>query len=151
VLAITPLPARFEAFRIAGSQLKRLPRVGEVPIPLVMAELDAHFGIARRRRSMRSRQAYGHEGVTGWRIIRVMMLSQIGAGRMSRGASSFGVAPCGRAPLNMVQRWLGHSRLSTTAIYTAACGPEEIAFMRLFWRASNLDGGPDAEARHERD
>ena len=28
-------------------------------------------------------------------------------------------------PLNIVQRWLGHARIETTAIYTAAIGDEE--------------------------
>ena len=41
----------------------------------------------------------------------------------------------------MVQRWLGHSRISTTAIYTAACGPEEVAFMQRFWRIPIWIGG----------
>jgi len=32
-----------------------------------------------------------------------------------------------RPPLNLVQRWLGHTH-RTTAIYAAACGREERAF-----------------------
>jgi site-specific recombinase XerD len=35
-----------------------------------------------------------------------------------------------------VQRWLGHARISTTAIYADACGPEEAAFARKFWNAA---------------
>lgn len=38
-----------------------------------------------------------------------------------------------KVPLNMVQRWLGHSRLSTTAIYTEAIGPEERELASLMW------------------
>jgi hypothetical protein len=34
-----------------------------------------------------------------------------------------------------VQRWLGHPRISTTAIYIAACGPGEIAFAARFWHS----------------
>jgi len=37
-------------------------------------------------------------------------------------------------PLNLVQRWMGHARISTTAIYAAACGPEELAFAEQVWR-----------------
>ena len=38
-------------------------------------------------------------------------------------------------PLNIVQRWLGHSRLETTAIYAAALGDEERNLARLTWKA----------------
>jgi site-specific recombinase XerD len=39
-------------------------------------------------------------------------------------------------PLNITQRWMGHARISTTAIYAAACGPEEFAFAAQFWNAN---------------
>jgi integrase len=36
-------------------------------------------------------------------------------------------------PLNLVQRWLGHAQLSTTAIYADAIGPEEQAIAARMW------------------
>jgi integrase/recombinase XerD len=36
-------------------------------------------------------------------------------------------------PLNMAQKWLGHARLSTTAIYTNATGPEEKRIAQRMW------------------
>mgnify|MGYP001139197497 FL=1 len=36
-------------------------------------------------------------------------------------------------PLNMVQRWLGHADIRTTAIYTNAMGPEERALAARMW------------------
>jgi site-specific recombinase XerD len=36
-------------------------------------------------------------------------------------------------PLNMVQKWMGHARISTTAIYADASGEEETAFAARFW------------------
>jgi site-specific recombinase XerC len=36
-------------------------------------------------------------------------------------------------PLNLVQRWMGHARLSSTAIYTSVSGDEEVAFAERFW------------------
>ncbi len=36
-------------------------------------------------------------------------------------------------PLNIVQRWLGHARIETTAIYTAALGEEERLLARRSW------------------
>jgi integrase/recombinase XerD len=39
-------------------------------------------------------------------------------------------------PLNLVQRWLGHAHLSTTAIYADAVGPEEHAIAARMWATS---------------
>jgi site-specific recombinase XerD len=36
-------------------------------------------------------------------------------------------------PLNIVQRWLGHARIETTAIYANAIGKEERALARRIW------------------
>jgi integrase/recombinase XerD len=36
-------------------------------------------------------------------------------------------------PLNLVQRWLGHAQLSTTAIYAEAIGPEEQEIAARMW------------------
>lgn len=37
--------------------------------------------------------------------------------------------------LNIVQRWLGHSRIETTAIYASALGKEERALARRTWKS----------------
>jgi hypothetical protein len=36
-------------------------------------------------------------------------------------------------PLNLVQRWLGHANIKTTAIYTSAMGPEEREIAARMW------------------
>ena len=47
---------------------------------------------------------------------------------------SFGVCALqNRAPINMVRKWLGHARISTTAIYTDAIGEEERDLAKPFW------------------
>ena len=38
-------------------------------------------------------------------------------------------------PLNLVQRWLGHADMATTAIYAAAMGPEERDIAARMWRS----------------
>jgi len=38
-------------------------------------------------------------------------------------------------PLNVVQRWLGHARLETTAIYVGALGEEERHLARRAWKS----------------
>lgn len=48
---------------------------------------------------------------------------------------SYGVAGVSEAmvPLNMMQKWLGHSRIETTAIYANAVGAEERAIASRMW------------------
>ena len=46
----------------------------------------------------------------------------------------FGVAAVSAGiPLNMVQKWLGHAQLSTTAIYADAMGAEEQDITSRMW------------------
>jgi site-specific recombinase XerD len=42
------------------------------------------------------------------------------------------------APINVLQRWMGHARLKTAAIYTSVLGEEERLLDSRTWR--NLDG-----------
>lgn len=47
----------------------------------------------------------------------------------------FGVANAEEnVPMATTQKWLGHARLETTAIYQQAVGREEHAFARRLWR-----------------
>lgn len=41
-------------------------------------------------------------------------------------------------PLNIVQRWLGHARIETTAIYASAIGEEERNLARRVWSSLEL-------------
>ncbi|MCW2351815.1 tyrosine-type recombinase/integrase [Sphingobium sp. B12D2B] len=46
----------------------------------------------------------------------------------------FAVAALGAgAPLNLVQRWLGHSDIQTTSLYAVAVGPEEREIVERVW------------------
>lgn len=58
-------------------------------------------------------------------------------------------------PLNLVQRWLGHADIKTTAIYTSAIGPEEREIASRMWNgntnalageAADGDQGPSGRA-----
>lgn len=48
---------------------------------------------------------------------------------------AFGVAGVAeaQAPLNMVQKWMGHARLETTALYANAIGNEELKIAQRMW------------------
>lgn len=37
------------------------------------------------------------------------------------------------APLNLMQKWLGHAKIETTAIYANAVGEEERSIAKRMW------------------
>jgi site-specific recombinase XerD len=75
--------------------------------------------------------------MTGWRAVYAVMA----AARLDGPQASpkglrhgFGVAAVSAGvPLNLVQKWLGHAQLTTTAIYADATGAEEKDIARRMW------------------
>ena len=54
--------------------------------------------------------------------------------RQHRGVAPVGVQAVSRGiALNMVQKWLGHAQLTTTAIYANAVGEEEQSIAARMW------------------
>ena len=50
---------------------------------------------------------------------------------------AFGVGATQKnVPLNIIQKWMGHSRITTTAIYADAVGDEERRFAQRMWTSS---------------
>lgn len=107
--------------------------VREVPIPITLMKLltrvhgdGPHDGrlwpIAR---------------VTAWRQIKnVMRAADVGAtAACPKGLRhGFGVhAVRSGVPLNLLQRWLGHADIATTAIYANVIGPEEREIAARMW------------------
>jgi len=76
---------------------------------------------------------------TGWRRVREIMDAGAIRGLCAtpKGVRhAFGIkAVTSEVPLNMTQKWLGHARLATTAIYTEAIGPEEQKIAERMWAA----------------
>ena len=74
---------------------------------------------------------------TGWRhVCAVMQAAGIaGLHASPKGLRhGFGIkAVVSAVPLNMVQKWLGHAQLATTAIYADAIGPEEKQLAERMW------------------
>ncbi len=74
---------------------------------------------------------------TGWRIIkRVMQQAGIsGVQATTKGLRhAFGVrGAMGQVPLNIIQSWMGHADLSTTAIYLAVRDEEERILIEKTW------------------
>jgi integrase/recombinase XerD len=144
VLALTASSFQIERGVVALQTLKRRRHcVREVPIPpFLMTALGRHFGLSRTQQNplTANKRLWPWCRTTGWRLVkRVMRHSHItGRPACPRGLRhAFGVGTLqSGVPLNLTQRWLGHARISTTAIYTDVCGPEEAGFARQFWHRS---------------
>jgi integrase len=133
-LATTPERVDADAGVIVFETLKRRRTnvFRSIPIP---------ENLAMQLRSMRrlgpSRRLWPWSRTTAWRRIKEVLAA---AGVTGPHASpkglrhAFGVlALQDGVPLTSVSRWLGHARLSTTAIYANAVGEEDRAFARKFW------------------
>lgn len=114
-----------------------------VPVPPRLLEAlalvhDIRATEARRGRG-RKVKLWTWERTTAWRRVKsVMDEAGVGAGPQATAKGlrhGFGVAAVTSGiPLNLVRKWLGHARLSTTAIYTDAVG-EEAAIASWMWVA----------------
>jgi integrase len=80
---------------------------------------------------------WGWSRTTGWRRVREVMAAAAIRGLCAtpKGVRhAFGIkAVTSEVPLSMTQKWLGHARLATTAIYTDAVGPEEQKIAERMW------------------
>lgn len=150
VLALRPSSFQVELGVVALRTLKRRSHhIREVPIPPeLMGALVRHFAISERQWDSRNADTclWPWHRTTAWRLIKsVMHRNRItGLSASPRGLRhSFGVGTLqAGVPLNLLQRWLGHARITTTAIYADACGPEEIAIAGKFWKSPPSSEGP---------
>jgi integrase/recombinase XerD len=141
VLALTPGSIQVEAGVVAITTLKRRRHVvREVPVPeSLMVALDFHFLLraAQRDPTISSRRLWPWHRATAWRAVKDVMRRANVTGRPAcpRGfRHGFGVGNVqAGVPLNFVQRWLGHAKIETTAIYASACGPDEREIAGRFW------------------
>lgn len=145
VLALNPSSFQIERGVVALRTLKRRRHVmREVPIPpALMHALDLHFHLIDAQgdpaRAMVRLWTFRRE--TAWRFIKetITAAGVTGSGACPRGLRhGFAVAVIqANIPLNLAQRWLGHARISTTAIYADLTGPEELMLAARFWRAND--------------
>jgi integrase len=140
-LALTASSFQVESGFVSIRTLKRRRlAVREVPLPSWLIQgLDQHFGLLRRQLSAELGEArlWPFTRWTAWRLIKQVMLmagitGQRACPRGLRHGFVVGGAQAG-VPVTLLQRWLGHARLSTTAIYLQAAGPEEREIAARFW------------------
>ena len=113
-----------------------------VPVPATLLEtLDMVHGIREpqgKRGKGRGVPLWPWSRMTGWRMVQaVMEAAELDGPHASpKGLRhGFGVAAvCAGIPLNLVQKWLGHAQLSTTATYANAVGIEEQDIASKMWR-----------------
>lgn len=142
VLALTPAAIDIESGVASIETLKRRRRgvVRQVPLPpSVLRDLDRAFMLRRRQRDphLATARLWTWSRTTAWRRVKEVMAAAgiSGTPAMPKGLRhSFGVnAFQVNVPPHLVQRWLGHASLRTTAIYADVMGPEERAFAARMW------------------
>jgi len=142
-LAVTAAAVDYEAGTVSLLTLKRRRArvVRQVPLPpSFMSDLSAAFGLPERARDplLASLRLWNWSRSTGWRYVKeVMRRARIsGAAAMPKGLRhAFGAAAFQAVPPHLVQRWLGHASLRTTAIYGEVSGDEERLLAERLWRA----------------
>lgn len=141
-LATTPERIDPDAGVIVFETLKRRRRgvFRSIPIPeSLTAQLQALQGLAPggELKSGQPRRLWRWSRTTAWRKIKRVLRAAgvVGPHASPKGLRhAFGVLGLqAGVPLTSVSRWLGHARLSTTAIYANAVGEEERALARKFW------------------
>jgi integrase len=141
-LALTPASIDIDSGAVSIRTLKRrkLGIVRQVPLPPgLLDELNHVFELraAQRDPARADERIWRFSRTTAWRYVKAAMASAgiTGTPAMPKGLRhGFGVkAFQANVPPHLVQRWLGHASLRTTAIYADVVGPEERAFAARMW------------------
>ena len=138
-LALTPERVDPAAgFLVFESLKKRRPGVfWAVPVPSGPLETLARLELRNARKGLTSK-LWPWSRTTAWRRVReVMRAAELsGTTATPKGLRhSFGVLGVVAAvPLTLLQRWMGHSDISTTAIYLDASGDAERLIAIRMWR-----------------
>jgi integrase len=145
ILALRASNIDLELGAVSIDTLKRRSRgiIRQVPVPRrLLVDLDREFqiGTAQRDPSLACRRLWPWSRTTAWRQVkRVMRTAGVtGARAMPKGLRhAFGVhAFQTKVPPHLIQRWLGHASLRTTAIYGDVVGREERLIAARMWRGS---------------
>lgn len=142
ILALTPAAIDLEARVVSIVTLKRRKSgiVRQVPLPPdLVADLNRFFRlrIAQRDPQLAALHLWHWSRTTAWRRVKEVMAAAHISGMPATPKGlrhGFGVnAFQSNVPPHLVQRWLGHASLRTTAIYADVIGSEERAFAARMW------------------
>lgn len=124
-------------------QRRRRPAYREVPVPAALMAMLLELG----RSAGEDGRLWHWSRQTAWRRLkRLMRRAGIeGPQANSRGLRhGFGVAcALARVDPRITQRWMGHSKAATTAIYLEVMGDEARSLIAQLWPYQRLDMPPD--------
>ena len=123
---------------IVFRSLKKRQAVAFRPVPVppeLVRRLNATHGLSERDSGA---HLWSLSRCRAWQLIKLVMVhAQVASGphRTPKGLRhGFGIhALRSGVPVNLVQRWLGHADIATTAIYLEAMGEEEREFASRMW------------------
>jgi integrase len=142
-LVLTPSAFDLDSGTALLHTLKRRVRgiVRQVPLPpVLLSELNRAFRLRRMQgdSSLSTQRLWGWSRTSAWRYVKAVMADANihGLQATPKGLRhSFGVTAFQEnVPPHLVQRWLGHASLRTTAIYGDVIGHEERGFASRMWR-----------------
>lgn len=139
-LAVTPVALDLDRCLVSLVTLKRRrPVVREVPLPTdLIVALDTFFGLASCQRAENSASPlWEFSRTTAWRQVHESLIAcgLVGARAMPKALRhGFAVAAFqAGVPPHLVQKWMGHASMRTTAIYGDVSGPDERMFAEKMW------------------
>ncbi len=139
-LSLTPKRIDFENKALIFETLKKR-REGvyrEVPCPdRLLDTLDLVHGL-KEQRKRRDERLWDWSRTTAWRRVKAVIDAagiEAGAHASPKGLRhGYGVgAVSAGVPLNMLSKWMGHSKIETTAIYANALGEEQRQIAERMW------------------
>jgi integrase/recombinase XerD len=138
-LAVTAGAVEPQEFFIGLRSLKRRRKtiiMREVPVPALL--IDEIQSVHELCGMDREKQLWPWSRSRAWQLVKsVMAEAGIVAGihatpKGLRHAFGIHAVRCG-IPLNLIQRWMGHASMKTTAIYLEAIGDEEREIAQRMW------------------
>lgn len=143
VLALTPRRFDFSARLVIVESLKTRRRgvYRAIPVPAtLLGELDRVHALERARQDddVAERRIWRWCRTSAWNHVKECMACAEISGPQAtpkglRHAFGVGNVQSG-VPLNLLKKWLGHARLSTTEVYADAVGAEEQTIASRFWK-----------------
>ncbi len=143
ILALTPNQIDISARVIVIESLKKRRRgvFRALPVPIeLLTEIERVHSVkeAQGTSARATTTIWNWCRTTAWQHVKVCGEEANISGRHATPKGlrhGFGVAVLQSGiPINLLKKWLGHSRLSTTEIYADAVGAEERAIAGRFWQ-----------------